>query len=192
MMPPRRINGPQRAGLWLGHYAVETALLWPAAATATLTLRMVWHGDWSDLTQTLLLTAAIATSVVATLLELAVHDRVLCPRDLPGRVLLDPEGAVRRRQRHLQLFHWIRERRWVRLLLPAAATTMLGFVVIGPLRLWPVLWGCALLGFLGEWTLQRILRIHTRLRPWCGWCRQDGLAGDLHAVTGRPGQEGTP
>jgi len=164
-----------------GHHQFSLFVLYIAvAAPRSIVMAFDWEParmilGWASWT-------VLGASVFGVFYALPYHDKHLCLRDVRALPLLDPQGEIDRRRKHLRRFHQAFDDRrrflWftIAALIPTMAIITLKHLLhVGPDRQWD-------LAAAGLYTAEMPLfvyviwtqHLHRRLQPWCPFCRRRG------------------
>lgn len=163
----------------LGHYSVVIAPVNEFIMLATIIYRAGWAHRLGVVSAAI--TVAVMSVVVGGLLfKDFYHDRKLCLRCLDAAPMLDPQAAVDKHINALRSSHFRRKR-----VISLAFTLIVVYVAVStiPLAGWPwpfrallIVAGAA--GFAGALYMDYATAMHSRLYPWCPWCKRRGFGGE--------------
>lgn len=148
-----------------GHYALGPVMAFACAERIAGTLAgYAW-------------VALVALAMTPPALALLAHHTGVCARGRCGQMITDPEGEAER-------FGWWLW--WCHNTFRSRAT----WAVLGTWFAFTFAWPVPLLTIpptlVMLWGVLRALRVHSQLRPWCQWCRDQGDDGD------EPGEDTPP
>lgn len=162
----------------LGHYSRRTS-----PVVTILVWALIILGWWAPDYNKSLLGAAFYFTVLGLLVaditglfcRIFVHDRNLCLRDLQESPLLDPQSAVDKNIRALRTCH---SRRFHKTLLGISFAPIVVLLAVAGIKEMPLLVKVALTvmaaaGITTTIYVGHIQNVHSRLQPWCPFCRRD-------------------
>jgi peptidoglycan/LPS O-acetylase OafA/YrhL len=163
----------------LGHYITIITPINALIMFAVIVYRAVWAHRMGVVASAIAM-AVMSVVFVALLLKDFYHDRRLCLRCLNAAPMLNPQAAV---DKHIEALRSCHFRRWrVSSLAVVLIATFIVAVAV-PLAGWP--WpGRALLivagavGFTAALYMDYATVMHSRLQPWCRWCKRRGFGGE--------------
>lgn len=158
-----------RTRMWFGHYADYLFMLMFVVFAVLIPIRPHGPALVQLLVFDVLPIVVAAAAVVSSAFMAPYHDARLCLRDVRAAPLLDPAGAVVRHRRALAYHH---SRFLQKVFVTGTFLMLVIFVTSGGRHWWvQVLYSVSLI--VG---LSRVYesRVHTKLRPWCPFCRDNG------------------